>query len=236
MGSHGIKDRVAIIGMGCTRFVEHWNLGLDDLLIDAANEAYASAGIDKSAVDAYWLGTAEGGMSGITAGAAPCSSSASRSRVWRTTAPPAPRRCDRPAMRWRRARTTSPWPSASRRPRIPATRACRRRRRRTTALRARSPPPRCSRWSLPPTRRSTASTSTSCARRWRTWRGRTTTTVPATRARSSGARSRWRRSATRRRWPASSVCSIAPAWPTAPPPRSCAGPKTRSTTPTSRCT
>jgi acetyl-CoA C-acetyltransferase len=66
MASHGIKDRVAIIGMGCTRFVEHWNLGLDDLLIDAANEAYASAGIDKGAVDAYWLGTAQGGMSGIT--------------------------------------------------------------------------------------------------------------------------------------------------------------------------
>ena len=37
MASHGIKDRVAIVGMGCTRFVEHWDLGLDDLLIDAAN-------------------------------------------------------------------------------------------------------------------------------------------------------------------------------------------------------
>jgi acetyl-CoA C-acetyltransferase len=66
MASHGIRDRVAIIGMGCTRFVEHWDLGLDDLLINAANDAYASAGIDKSAVDAYWLGTAQGGMSGIT--------------------------------------------------------------------------------------------------------------------------------------------------------------------------
>src|SRR4030095_11895540 len=66
MASHGIKDRVAIIGMGCTRFVEHWDLGLDDLLIDAANDAYASAGVEKTAVDAYWLGTAQGGMSGIT--------------------------------------------------------------------------------------------------------------------------------------------------------------------------
>jgi acetyl-CoA C-acetyltransferase len=66
MASHGIKDRVAIVGMGCTRFVEHWDLGLDDLLIDAANEAYTSAGVDKSGVDAYWLGTAQGGMSGIT--------------------------------------------------------------------------------------------------------------------------------------------------------------------------
>ncbi|HEV8296412.1 MAG TPA: acetyl-CoA acetyltransferase, partial [Acidimicrobiales bacterium] len=66
MASHGIKDRVAIVGMGCTNFVEHWDKGLDDLLIDAANDAYASAGIDKRDVDAYWLGTAQGGMSGVT--------------------------------------------------------------------------------------------------------------------------------------------------------------------------
>ena len=66
MSSHGIKDRVAIVGMGCTNFVEHWGKGFDDLAIEAANDAYASAGIDKDAVDAYWLGTANGGMSGIT--------------------------------------------------------------------------------------------------------------------------------------------------------------------------
>jgi len=41
MASHGIKDRVAIVGMGCTNFVEHWDKGLDDLVIEAANEAYA---------------------------------------------------------------------------------------------------------------------------------------------------------------------------------------------------
>ena len=39
MPSHGIKDRVAIIGMGCTRFVEHWDLGLDDLLVNAIPSA-----------------------------------------------------------------------------------------------------------------------------------------------------------------------------------------------------
>ncbi|GDX28081.1 thiolase [Actinomycetes bacterium] len=66
MASHGIKDQIAIIGMGCTNFVEHWNLGLDDLIVNAANECYSSAGIAKDAVDAYWLGTAQGGMSGIT--------------------------------------------------------------------------------------------------------------------------------------------------------------------------
>ncbi|HEX4531310.1 MAG TPA: acetyl-CoA acetyltransferase, partial [Acidimicrobiia bacterium] len=66
MASHGIKDRVAIVGMGCTNFVEHWDKGLDDLLIEAANDAYAAAGMGKDDVDAYWLGTAQGGMSGIT--------------------------------------------------------------------------------------------------------------------------------------------------------------------------
>jgi acetyl-CoA C-acetyltransferase len=65
MASNGIKDRVAIVGMGCTPFGEHWDKGPDDLLIDAAYEAYASAGIDPDDVDAYWLGTM-GQMSGLT--------------------------------------------------------------------------------------------------------------------------------------------------------------------------
>jgi len=66
VSSHGIKDKVAIVGMGCTPFKEHWDKGVDDLLIDASNEAFASAGIAKADVDAYWLATAQSGMSGIT--------------------------------------------------------------------------------------------------------------------------------------------------------------------------
>lgn len=66
MGSHGVKDRVAIVGMGCTRFGERFEAGLDDLIVEAAAETYASAGIDRDDVDAYWLGTAQSGMSGIT--------------------------------------------------------------------------------------------------------------------------------------------------------------------------
>src|SRR3954447_4893171 len=65
MASHGIKDRVAIVGMGCTPFGEHWNKGADDLLIDASTEALGSAGITKDDVDAFWLGTAMSGMSGM---------------------------------------------------------------------------------------------------------------------------------------------------------------------------
>ncbi len=66
MASHGIKDRVAIVGMGCTRFAEHWDKSLDDLIVDVATETFDSSGIDKEQVDAYWLGTAQSGMSGIT--------------------------------------------------------------------------------------------------------------------------------------------------------------------------
>ncbi len=66
MGSHGIKDQVAIIGMGCTKFAEHWDKGTDALLLDGTDQAFASAGVTKDQVDAYWLGTAQSGMSGLT--------------------------------------------------------------------------------------------------------------------------------------------------------------------------
>jgi acetyl-CoA C-acetyltransferase len=65
MGSHGIRDKVAIVGMGCTQFAELWDKGLDDLIVDAATEALTSAGVAKDDVDAYWFGTAQSGMSGI---------------------------------------------------------------------------------------------------------------------------------------------------------------------------
>lgn len=66
MGSHGIKDRVAIVGMGCTSFGERFDCGLDDLIIDASGQAFNAAGVDRETVDAYWFGTAQSGMSGIT--------------------------------------------------------------------------------------------------------------------------------------------------------------------------
>ncbi|MDJ0852750.1 MAG: acetyl-CoA acetyltransferase [Myxococcota bacterium] len=65
MASKGIKDRVAIVGMGCTAFGEHWDKGPEDLLVEAANEAYRSASIEPDRVDAYWLGTMGSGTSGL---------------------------------------------------------------------------------------------------------------------------------------------------------------------------
>ncbi len=65
MASRGIKDRIAIVGMGCTAFGEHWDKGPEDLLVEAAYEAYKSAGVDPNDVDAYWLGTMGSGLSGL---------------------------------------------------------------------------------------------------------------------------------------------------------------------------
>ncbi len=53
MASHGIKDQVAIIGAGCIPFGEHWDKGVDDLLIDAAQLTYKSAGVAQEDIDAF---------------------------------------------------------------------------------------------------------------------------------------------------------------------------------------
>ena len=65
MASHGIKDQVAIVGMGCTSFGEHWDNSLDDLIIEAAQKATKSAGIETDSIDAYWFGTSQSAASGI---------------------------------------------------------------------------------------------------------------------------------------------------------------------------
>jgi acetyl-CoA C-acetyltransferase len=66
MTSNGIRDQVAIVGMGCTRFGERWDTGVDDLLTDAAGDTIASAGVAMDDIDAFWLGTLNSGVSGIT--------------------------------------------------------------------------------------------------------------------------------------------------------------------------
>jgi acetyl-CoA C-acetyltransferase len=52
----GIRDKVAILGMGCSRFGERWDAGADDLMLEAFNEAKADAGIDLKQIEAAWLG------------------------------------------------------------------------------------------------------------------------------------------------------------------------------------
>ncbi len=55
--AEGIKDRVAIIGMGCTRFGERWDMGPQALMVEAFIEAIEDAGIEKKDIDAAWSGT-----------------------------------------------------------------------------------------------------------------------------------------------------------------------------------
>jgi len=66
MGSHGICDQVAIVGMGCTPFGEHWDRSTDSMLVDSTAEAVKSAGMTLDDIDAFWLGTMGSGQSGMT--------------------------------------------------------------------------------------------------------------------------------------------------------------------------
>ena len=54
----GIKDKVAVLGMGCSKFGERWDSDADDLMIEAFEECIADAGIEKNEIQAAWLGTA----------------------------------------------------------------------------------------------------------------------------------------------------------------------------------
>ena len=63
-----IKDRVAIVGMGCTRFGERWDKGPSDLIVEAVDEAYIDAGVEAKDIEAIYVGTqfAIGGGRGVT--------------------------------------------------------------------------------------------------------------------------------------------------------------------------
>ena len=66
MASNGIKDKVAIISIGCTPFREHWDKSRDDLVIDATTQTLDGVNLAREDIDAYWIGTAQSGMSGLT--------------------------------------------------------------------------------------------------------------------------------------------------------------------------
>ena len=59
-----IKNKVAIIGMGCVKFGENFDQSIDDMLIDAAYEAYEDAGIDRKDIQAAWFGNLWAGDTG----------------------------------------------------------------------------------------------------------------------------------------------------------------------------
>jgi acetyl-CoA C-acetyltransferase len=59
-----IKDKVAIVGMGCTKFAENWDKSLSDMLIDATYEALEDARVGLKEIEAGWVGTLLGGITG----------------------------------------------------------------------------------------------------------------------------------------------------------------------------
>lgn len=53
----GIKDKVAIIGMGCSRFGERFEASREDLILEAVQEALDDAGLTLQDIDAFWFGS-----------------------------------------------------------------------------------------------------------------------------------------------------------------------------------
>lgn len=53
----GIKDKVAIIGMGCSKFGERWDAGTSALMREAFDEALQDAGVERGAIEAAWFGS-----------------------------------------------------------------------------------------------------------------------------------------------------------------------------------
>ena len=68
----GIRDKVAIIGMGCTKFGERWDVGAEGLLVEAYKECLEDAGVEQKDIEAAWYGHANQDV-GLGGSAIPCS-------------------------------------------------------------------------------------------------------------------------------------------------------------------
>jgi len=47
MAKDALRDKVAVVGVGCCAFGENWDQSPSDMIVDAAYEAYADAGIEE---------------------------------------------------------------------------------------------------------------------------------------------------------------------------------------------
>src|SRR5215470_19768969 len=52
-----LRSKVAIVGVGCTKFGELYEQSAEDLICDAVDEALADAGCDRERIEAAWAGT-----------------------------------------------------------------------------------------------------------------------------------------------------------------------------------
>ncbi|WP_337998283.1 acetyl-CoA acetyltransferase [Oleispirillum naphthae] len=62
-----LKDKVAIVGMGCSKFGERWDCGVADLAIESAYEAYADAGVEPKDIQAVFVGQMYAPVGGLAA-------------------------------------------------------------------------------------------------------------------------------------------------------------------------
>ncbi|MBR4860860.1 MAG: acetyl-CoA acetyltransferase [Firmicutes bacterium] len=62
----GIRDKVAVIGMGCTKFGERFDCSMEDLMVEAVDECLADSGMEIDDIDAFWFGTYSSGLAGDT--------------------------------------------------------------------------------------------------------------------------------------------------------------------------
>ena len=62
--AESIRDKVAIVGMGCTKFGERWDASLEDLLVEAGYEAFEDAQLDAKDIQAAWVGTVGSDLTG----------------------------------------------------------------------------------------------------------------------------------------------------------------------------
>ncbi len=52
----GIRDKVVILGAGCSKFGERWDCDANDLMVEAFEECLKDANIERNQIDAAWLG------------------------------------------------------------------------------------------------------------------------------------------------------------------------------------
>jgi len=52
----GIKDKVVILGMGCSQFGERWDSSSADLMVESFEECIKDAGIEKDRIEMAWFG------------------------------------------------------------------------------------------------------------------------------------------------------------------------------------
>jgi len=62
---HGFKDKVAVVGMGCSKFGVRFEASKEDLVWEAVQECLQDANLDINEIDAFWFGTAMSEWAGV---------------------------------------------------------------------------------------------------------------------------------------------------------------------------